>query len=290
MNREPSATREPSKTALTAAAARAAHLLVDAEPYLFADPLAAPLLGDKAGELLGYHLRSGAHPLLSAARVQVTTRSRYAEERLAEAVARGVGQYVILGAGLDTFAYRTDLPVRVFEVDHPAGQEWKRQALQHSGTALPESVSFVGVDFSVAVTEDDPQALVKQLAEHGFDPERPSFFSWLGVTMYLTRESVAATLAHLPPGAEIVATYILPPEMRDEGGSAYADAIAPIAAQSGEPWLSYFAPDEMSELLTVAGFGHITHASERDSVDPALWDRTDTLVPERLSQLVHARS
>jgi methyltransferase (TIGR00027 family) len=281
---------EPSYTALTAAAARAAHLLVDAEPHLFADPLAARLLGDKAEELLGYHLRSGDHPLLSAARVQVTTRSRYTEERLAEAVARGVGQYVILGAGLDTFAYRTDLPVTVFEVDHPASQEWKRQALRRSETAVPESVSFVGVDFGFDVTENSPPTLVKRLAEHGFDPERPSFFSWLGVTMYLTRESVAATLTQLPPGAEIVASYNLPPAMRDEGGSAYANAIAPVAAQRGEPWLSDFAPDEMSELLTAAGFGHITHASARESVDPALWDRTDTLVPERLSQLVHARS
>lgn len=287
MNHEPSDTRKPSNTALTAAAARAAHLLVDAEPHLFSDPLAARLLGDKAEELLGYHLRSGDHPLLSAARVQVTTRGRYAEERLAEAVARGVSQYVVLGAGLDTFAYRTDLPVTVFEVDHPASQEWKRQALERSGTAIPESVSFVGVDFAAEATGD---ALVKRLAEHGFELERPSFFSWLGVTMYLTRESVAATLTQLPAGAEIVASYLLPPEMRDEGGSAYANAIAPVAARRGEPWLSDFAPDEMSELLTAAGFGDITHASERESVDPALWERTDTLVPERLSQLVHARS
>lgn len=278
--------RKPSNTALTAAAARAAHLLVDAEPHVFADTLAERLLGNQAGELLDYHRRSGGHPILSSARVQVTARSRYTEEKLAEAVARGTRQYVVLGAGLDSFAYRTELPVKVFEVDQPAGQEWKRQALERSGTAIPETVSFVGIDFAA----DSPQVLVKRLAEHGFDPGRPSFFSWLGVTMYLPRDSVAATLAHLPAGAELVASYLLPPEMRDEAGNAYAEAVAPVAAERGEPWLSHFAPDEMSELLAAAGFRDITHTCVRDSIDPALWNRTDTLVPERLSQFVHARS
>src|SRR6266487_4000172 len=118
----------PSWTALTAAAARAAHLLVDAEPWIFADTLAARLLGGRAEELLAYHHLNGTHPVLAGARTQVACRSRYAEGRLAAAVEAGTDQYVVLGAGLDSFAYRSPLAARVrtFEVDHPATQSWKR--------------------------------------------------------------------------------------------------------------------------------------------------------------------
>src|SRR6201994_3932513 len=118
---QPSSTAQPSNTALTAAAARAAHLIVDDEPRIFADPLAARLLGDQADELIRYHTLHGTHPVLSGARVQVACRSRYTEDALARAVGTGVLQYVIVGAGLDSFAYRSALAgrVRVFEVDHP---------------------------------------------------------------------------------------------------------------------------------------------------------------------------
>src|SRR5215472_15941963 len=116
---------------MTAAAARAAHLVVDEPPFIFADTCAAAVLGQRAEELVGYHLNHGSHPILAAARSQVVCRSRHTEDRLAAAVATGVSQYVILGAGLDTFGYRSQLAadVRVFEVDHPATQGWKRSAL-----------------------------------------------------------------------------------------------------------------------------------------------------------------
>jgi len=128
---------EPSLTALTAAAARAAHLIVDNEPVIFADTLAQALLGERAEELISYHRAHGTHPVLAGARAQVTCRSRYAEDRLADAVGRGVDQYVLLGAGLDSFAYRSPLAgqVRVFEVDHPATQEYKRRAWETAGGA-----------------------------------------------------------------------------------------------------------------------------------------------------------
>ncbi len=126
---------QPSLTALTAAAARAAHLIVDSEPVIFADTLAQALLADRAEELISYHRAHGAHPVLAGARAQVTCRSRYAEDRLADAVGRGIGQYVLLGAGLDSFACRSPLAerVRVFEVDHPATQEYKRRAWETTG-------------------------------------------------------------------------------------------------------------------------------------------------------------
>src|ERR1700733_6541129 len=134
---------QPGFSALTAAAARAAHLLVDGQPVIFADPLATALLGNRAEELIAYHRLHGTHPVLIGARVQVTCRSRYAEHALARAIGAGVTQYVILGAGLDSFAYRGGLPagrVRVFEVDHPASQQVKRAALAAAGIAVPDGV------------------------------------------------------------------------------------------------------------------------------------------------------
>ena len=128
---------QPSFTALTAAAARAAHLIVDGEPVIFADTLASALLGERAEDLLSYHTSHGTHPVLAGARAQVTCRSRYTEDALARAAGRGVTQYMVLGAGLDSFAYRRGgvaggRRVRVFEVDHPATQDWKRRALAHA--------------------------------------------------------------------------------------------------------------------------------------------------------------
>jgi methyltransferase (TIGR00027 family) len=133
----------PSYTALTAAAARAAHLIVDSAPTIFADRLASRLLGEQAGELIGYHRAHGSHLVLAAARAQVTCRSRYAEDRLTDAAERGITQYVILGAGLDSFAYRSPLAgrVRVFEVDHPATQQWKRSRLAAARIPVPDGFS-----------------------------------------------------------------------------------------------------------------------------------------------------
>jgi len=140
--RQPGNTRA-SSTAMMAAAARAAHLIVDGSPDIFADTCAAALLGEWAEELIGYHRQHAAHPILSAARAQVLCRSRYAEDRLAIAVAAGVRQYVVLGAGLDTFAYRSPMAaqIRVFEVDHADTQDWKRSALAAARIGVPAGSS-----------------------------------------------------------------------------------------------------------------------------------------------------
>jgi O-methyltransferase involved in polyketide biosynthesis len=219
---------EPSLTALTAAAARAAHLIVDNEPVIFADTLAQALLGERAEELISYHRAHGTHPVLAGARAQVTCRSRYAEDRLAGAAGRGVEQYVLLGAGLDSFAYRSPLAgrVRVFEVDHPATQEYKRRAWETArgagtggGTGaesggsggLAGGVRFAGVDFG-------RDSLGAALGRAGFDAGRPAFVSWLGVTMYLDEgalEETVAVLGGLAPGSELVVDYMLPTGLRD---------------------------------------------------------------------------
>jgi methyltransferase (TIGR00027 family) len=277
---------QPSQTAMTAAAARAAHLLVDSEPRIFADSLAALLLGDKAETYLRYHREHGDHPLLAGTRAQATCRSRFTENQLALAAARGTAQYVILGAGLDSFACRSELAgrLRVFEVDHPATQQRKRALMAAAGLAEPPTLTWVPVDF-------ETDELIAALTAAGLDPAAPAFVSWLGVTMYLTAEAIGATLAslsRLAPGSELVTDYMLTADLRDADGVAYADLVMPDSERRGEPWLSFFTPEQMTGLLTGHGFTGVRDVRQRDAVSAALWERTDLLRPIELSRLCHA--
>lgn len=275
---------QPSQTAAMVAAARAAHLVVDREPFIFRDTMAASLLGEQGEEIIAYHRAYGDYIVLSGTRAQVTTRAHYVERRLAEPAGGGVDQYVILGAGLDTFALRAPAgrPVRVFEVDHPATQRWKRELMVSAGLTTPPSLSFVPVDFE---TDDLMDALVAA----GFDPRRPALVSWLGVTMYLTTEAIAATLAvvgRFAPGSELVVEYALPPALRDEQADACAEVALPAAAERGEPWLSFFAPDDLSALLKQHGLE--VAVRQADCVYPRLWQRQDALRPVDLCRLARA--
>jgi methyltransferase (TIGR00027 family) len=277
---------QPSRSALTAAAARAAHLLVDGHPTIFADTLAATLLGDRAEELIAYHRLHGTHPVLAGARVQVTCRSRYAQDTLARASGAGVTQYVLLGAGLDSFAYRGGPlagRVRVFEVDHPASQEFKRAALSAARVEVPGNVRYVPADLAC-----DP--LARCLDAAGFDAAAPAVVAWLGVTMYLTAEAVAETMtavARLAPGTELVADYLLPAGERDEAGALYGTLVAQASAEQGEPWRSCFTPDQMADLAGRAGFAAVRAVSQRDTIPAELWQRADSLRPARLAVLFH---
>jgi methyltransferase (TIGR00027 family) len=274
----------PSQTALTAAAARAAHLIVDHEPVIFADELAAALLGEQADEFISYHRAHGTHLVLSCARAQVLCRSRFTEDHLAACVRAGLTQYVILGAGLDSFAYRTESAVRVFEVDHPGTQRWKHAHLGSAGITVPGTVSFVAMDF-------ERDSLSGRLAQAGFDPSRPALVSWLGVTMYLTGAAISQTLEEISgfaPGTQLITDYILPAALRDDTGNTYAGLVAPAAAERGEPWLTFLAPDDMSALLAEHGFGAVGQVRQRDAIPAALWDRTDSLHPAGLSVLARA--
>jgi len=271
---------------MTAAAARAAHLLVDSEPRIFADSLAALLLGDEAETYLRYHREHGDHPLLAGTRAQATCRSRFTEDQLALAAARGTAQYVILGAGLDSFACRSELAgrLRVFEVDHPATQQRKRALLAAARLAEPPTLTWVPVDFETG-------ELIAALTAAGLDPAAPAFVSWLGVTMYLTAEAIGATLAslsRLAPGSELVTDYMLTADLRDADGVAYADLVMPDSVRRGEPWLSFFTPEQMTGLLTSHGFTGVRDVRQRDAVSAALWERTDLLRPIELSRLCHA--
>jgi methyltransferase (TIGR00027 family) len=279
-------TEGPSHSARTAAAARAAHLIVDDAPLIFTDELAAAMLGDQAEHLISFHRAHAAHPILSGARAQVTCRSRYTEDCLARGVRGGVTQYVILGAGLDSFGYRSALAgqVRVFEVDHPATQRWKRQQLAAARIEVPGSVTFVPADL-------ETESLADCLIRCGFDHSSPALISWLGVTMYLSRPAIGQTLAVIgdfAPGTELIADYMLPAGLRDAAGDAYARAVMPVSAEHGEPWLSLLAPGEMSSLLEDNGLGRVAHVRQRDAVSAELWDRSDSLRPAGLSQLARA--
>jgi methyltransferase (TIGR00027 family) len=280
-------TRQPSQTALTAAAARAAHLLVDNEPVIFADTLAAHLLGDRADELIDYHRLHGSHLVLASARAQVTCRSRYTEQAAADALGRGVAQYVILGAGLDSFAYRSSLAglVAVFEVDQPSTQEWKRQRLAECGLTAPPHARLVPVDF-------ETDSLTSRLVRAGFDVTSPTLVSWLGVTMYLTQDAIGGVLREVgqfASGTELILDYMLPADLRDDVGNSYVEQVAPAAAQRGEPWLSFFSPRQVTALLSDHGFAGARHIAQRDVGTEAMWRRTDALRPADLSNLVHVK-
>lgn len=280
---------------MMAAAARAAHLIVDKPPVIFADTCAAAVLGEHADELVGYHRKHGSHLILAAARGQVICRSRFAEDRLAAAAANGVRQYVILGAGLDTFGYRSPLApaVRVFEVDHPATQAWKRSALASAGLDVPPGVVFVPADLT-APGSDEPgnDRLGPRLRAAGFDFGEPAVVSWLGVLMYLDRDAINRTLAVLAgcaPGTELIADYMLTAGLRDDAGDQYVELVGPATAERGEPWLSFFAPAEMGALLARHGFGTAAHVRQRDAIPADLWRRTDVLVPRELSMIAWSR-
>ena len=262
-------TGKASKTALGVAIRRAAHQLIDRPPVLN-DPIAVRLVG------LGYRGKMGraSHQVGRDFRAFMAARSRYVEDRLAEAVQEGVSQYVILGAGLDTFAYRNPFPsLRVFEVDFPATQEWKREMLTEAGIALPDSLVFVPLDF-------ERQVLAEGLAEAGFDAGSMAFFGWLGVVPYLTMEAFRATLnavAQMPAGSAISFDYALAPEALSPLGRKAFDALAARVAAAGEPFQLFFTPEEMGREVRRAGYTRLEQVDSERLNELYLQNRADGL-------------
>ncbi len=254
---------QPSRTAQRVARRRAAHQLLDAPP-VFEDPLAIAVLGpETAAALRADPEASETGPVARYFRAFMAARSRFAEDRLVRAVERGARQYVVLGAGLDTFAYRNPhapAGLRVFEVDHPATQAWKRERLREAGIAAPESLTFVGIDFA-------SQALSEALPAAGWRAGLVTFFSWLGVIPYLERDRILATLrlvATAAPGSEIVFDYGRPPSSLGFGPRIAFEVMARRVAAVGEPWITFFEPDELGSTLRAAGFSEVDDfAAER---------------------------
>jgi methyltransferase (TIGR00027 family) len=245
----------PSRTALRVALRRAAHQLYDARPLVLDDPIAVPILGEYADEL---HRTPGRRSLFKprpysiGLRAFVVARSRYAEDLLATAVGRGVTQYVLLGAGLDTFAHRNPFgSLRVFEVDHPATQEWKRELQRGGGLSEPESLAYVPVDF-------ERQSLADRLRATGFDSTLPSLFAWLGVVSYLTLEAFRATVGFIaaqPMGSGVVFDYGQPRAALSAREQLAFDSLASRVRLAGEPFELFFTPAEVAAEL--AGFRDI---------------------------------
>jgi methyltransferase (TIGR00027 family) len=235
---------------------RAAHQLLD-DPKVLDDPMALRIIGkESAFELKSDPFKFEASPLSPYLRAFVVVRSRYAEDELAAGVRQGVRQYVILGAGLDTFAYRspyTEGSLHVFEVDHPATQIWKRVRLEEAGIDLPTDLTFAPVDF-------ETQTLPEGLLSAGYDPDQCTFFSWLGVTEYLTTDAVMAALnfiASAPAGSGVVFDYMLSPALLTPAQRSRFDAIANRVASAGEPWQTFFDPALLTKDLCAMGFKHV---------------------------------
>jgi methyltransferase (TIGR00027 family) len=239
---------EPSRTALGAARHRAAHQLLEFG-RIFADPLALRILGEDSETIAR---DAEENPSGRMMRIFIAVRTRFAEDALAAAVERGVRQLVILGAGLDTYAYRGAMRqrLRVFEVDHPATQAWKRRRLTEAAIPLPACLTFAPIDF-------ERETLAAGLDDAGFDPAQQTFFTWLGVVPYLTEEAVWSTLGFitgLPNGAHVVFDYSDPPHSLTPEMRALHEKRAARVAELGEPWVNYFEPDRLRSKLTGLGF------------------------------------
>jgi methyltransferase (TIGR00027 family) len=242
----------PSLTAERVAIRRAAHQLLDT-PCIFEDPLAFTILGEtQTATLRADPTKLEGSPIASRLRAFLAIRSRLAEDALKQAVADGVRQYVVLGAGLDTFAYRNPYAnLRVFEVDHPATQTWKRERLAEVHIPVPESVTFVPADFV-----QDQLPVILQAA--GLHPHEPSYFSWLGVTPYLETTKVLSTLNAIAPLAEngggVVFDYITSPELLGPRQRAGFEALAIRVAAAGEPFRGNFEPSALVAAMHDMGF------------------------------------
>ena len=256
----------------------------ESPPWILDDALAAELAGED-GALLRQRLRTDLSPaqLLGFSR-WVCVRARLPEDVLERATSNGVGQYVILGAGLDSFAYRrADLlaKVHVFEVDQAASQAWKRQRLDELGVIAPPNLTFVAIDF-------EQQSLREGLVAAGFDFAAPAVFSWIGVTMYLTSEAIRTTLGTIATGAsgtQVVLTYNLPAEALQGTAAEFEGAIRGIAIESGEPFISLFLPDQIEQLLIECGFKGVAHFGPEEAARTYFPGREDVRFsgPQRLA-------
>jgi methyltransferase (TIGR00027 family) len=253
---------KPSNTAVFAALSRAAHLYFDSEPKILEDYLALRLCGLKSeaelrnalnelcakfGQLTTTEL---AQCIMHSMRGLAVIRHRYAEDELLKAVKRGVSQYVILGAGLDSFAYRRqglEEKLRIFEVDYPATQQWKKTRLKELNIRLPRNLAFVPVDF-------EKQKLAEELLASGYQQSIPAFYSWLGVTSYLTETVVFQTLgeiASMPPGSEVIFDYALEESLLGDGERRIWDLGR---ATPGESDKTQFKPADLIKRLKNTGF------------------------------------
>jgi len=274
MNGQQSSTADP--TAVRVALWRALHVEIDPPPHILEDEVGLRLVAPDEH----WRERPDMHPQGTRGfRAGIVARARFVEDFLLEQFHRGVRQYVILGAGLDTFAQRApgSMPsLRIFEVDQPGTQEWKRRRLQDLGFGIPENLRFVPVDFERGDSWWD------ELMGSGFDSTRPAVVASTGVSLYLTREANAATLAQvaaLAPGSSLAMTFYLPLELIDPADRPLQEMVQERARAAGTPFLSFFSPEEIKALALETGFRAAAHVSRAETIQRYFADRTDGLVP-----------
>ncbi|MFO0728518.1 MAG: class I SAM-dependent methyltransferase [Myxococcota bacterium] len=275
----------PDNTAVRVALWRALHLLEDPPPHVLEDPLGLRLVAPEPE----WRQRPDMGPFTRPFRASIVARARFVEDLVELRRSVGVTQYVILGAGLDTFALRRPRgapPLQVFEIDAPQTQAWKRQRLGELGLEIPASLRFVPVDF------ERGQAWLTELEASGFDRNRPAVVASTGVSMYLSQEAIAATLreaASLCPGSTLVMSFMLPIELAEPAIRPGIEAAARGARASGTPWLSFFTPEEMLGLAAEAGFPKVEHVSA-DALSARYFSgRSDGLrLPSRSEELLVA--
>ncbi|XXT19234.1 class I SAM-dependent methyltransferase [Sorangium sp. So ce429] len=267
-------------TAVRVALWRALHVEVDPPPHVLEDEVGLKLAAPDDG----WRSRPELSPFTRPFRASIVARARFIEDLVAEQAARGVGQYVILGAGLDTFAQRRpELASRmlVFEVDRPGPQAWKRQRLVDLGLGIPPFLRLVPVDFEAG------DAWWERLAAAGFDAGRPAVVASTGVSMYLTRDAIATTLrqvAALAPGSTLAMSFLLPIEQADPEMRPWLERAAEGARANGTPFISFFTPAEMLALAREAGFRDIQHVSAAALGQRYFAGRTDGLLPPNNSE------
>ena len=265
----------PDDTALRVALWRALHVEADPPPHIFEDVIGLRL----AAPADGWRNRPDMSPFTRPFRASILARARFVEDLLAEEAARGLGQYVLLGAGLDSFAQRRkDLTSRlvVFEIDRPGPQAWKRQRLIDLGFGLPPFLRLVPVDFEAGEAWQD------KLAAAGFDARRSALLASTGVSMYLTREANIDTLrrvASFAAGSTLVLSFMLPIEMADPEIRPGIERAAAGARANGTPFLSFFTPGDLLSLARDAGFKVVRHVPAAALAERYFSGRTDGLRP-----------
>jgi methyltransferase (TIGR00027 family) len=270
----------PDNTALRTALWRALHLEVDSPPHVFEDAVGLKLASPEDG----WRNRPDMSPFTRPFRASILARARFVEDLVAEQAAHGVGQYVVLGAGLDTFAQRRpELASRmlVFEIDQPGPQEWKRQRLVDLGFGIPSFLRLVPVNFEAG------DAWWERLAASGFDSERPAVVASTGVSMYLTRDAITTTLrqvASLARGSKFVMSFMLPIELLDPEVRFGVERAAEGARASGTPFISFFTPDQMLAMARDAGFAEVQHVSAAMLAQRYFAGRADGLRPPSNSE------
>lgn len=275
-------TTTPDSTAIRTALWRAIHLEVDGPPHVFSDDIGLRLAHPDPG----WRTRGDMDPIGTRAfRASIVGRARFIDDLVAERAAAGVEQYVILGAGLDTFAQRRpDVAVRVFEIDQPGTSAWKRRRLTEEGLDVA-NLTFVPVDFETG------ESWWEALAANGFDPGRPAVISSTGVSMYLTRDATDTTLrqvAAFAPGSVLAMTFMLPLDLVDDAERPMQENVERAARGSGTPFLSHYAPEEMLDMCREAGFSSVRHVSSDDLTERYFAGRPDGLRPPGAEHLVVA--